>query len=74
MNSRQDAGRTPACAREGRIAMADLPLNYPPVLDARNLPSISRQVRAVRNVSFRAPRQSIFGLVGSDGAGKSSVL
>jgi len=54
--------------------MADLPLNHPPVLDVRNLSLDFRQVRAVRNVSFRAPRQSIFGLVGSDGAGKSSVL
>ncbi len=54
--------------------MADLPLSHPPVLDVRNLSLDFRQVRAVRNVSFRAPRQSIFGLVGSDGAGKSSVL
>ncbi|NMC92521.1 MAG: ABC transporter ATP-binding protein, partial [Smithella sp.] len=53
--------------------MADLPLSHPPVLDVRNLSLDFRQVRAVRNVSFRAPRQSIFGLVGSDGAGKSSV-
>ena len=33
-----------------------------------------RQVQALREVSFTVPRGTIFGLVGSDGAGKSSVL
>jgi ABC-2 type transport system ATP-binding protein len=54
--------------------MADLPLNRPPLLDVRNISLNFQQVQAVRNVSFRAQKQSIFGLVGSDGAGKSSVL
>jgi ABC-2 type transport system ATP-binding protein len=54
--------------------MADLPLNRPPVLDVRNISLDFQQVRAVQNVSFCAQKQSIFGLVGSDGAGKSSVL
>jgi len=54
--------------------MADLPLNRPPLLEVRNISLDFQQIRAVRNVSFSAPRQSIFGLVGSDGAGKSSVL
>lgn len=54
--------------------MAALPLNRPPVLEVSNLSLYFQQVRAVRNVSFSVPRQSLFGLVGSDGAGKSSVL
>jgi len=33
-----------------------------------------KQVEALRDVSFDVERQTIFGLVGSDGAGKSSML
>jgi ABC-2 type transport system ATP-binding protein len=54
--------------------MVDLSLSRRPVVDVQNVSLHFQQVEAVRNVSFNVPRQSIFGLVGSDGAGKSSVL
>src|SRR5512145_370467 len=45
-----------------------------PAVEAKNLFLSFGQVNAVRDISFSVPGQSIFGLVGSDGAGKSSVL
>jgi ABC-2 type transport system ATP-binding protein len=49
----------------------------PPVVEARNLRrSYGRftRVEAVRGVSFAARRGEIFGLIGPDGAGKTSII
>jgi ABC-2 type transport system ATP-binding protein len=54
--------------------MADSSLSLRSVVEVNNLSLRFKQVEAIRNVSFSVARQSIFGLVGSDGAGKSSVL
>lgn len=45
-----------------------------PMVDVKNLSVRFGQIEAVRNVSFCVEAGAIFGLVGSDGAGKSSVL
>jgi ABC-2 type transport system ATP-binding protein len=48
-----------------------------PVFDVRNLiRSYGRftRVEALRNVSFRVSRGEIFGLIGPDGAGKTSII
>ena len=54
--------------------MVDLFDSRRSVVDVKNISLTFQQVKAVRNISFRVQSQSIFGLVGSDGAGKSSVL
>jgi len=45
-----------------------------PVVDVQHVTLHFGPVEAVRDVSFRVQYQNIFGLVGSDGAGKSSIL
>jgi ABC-2 type transport system ATP-binding protein len=50
------------------------PENRQSLVDVRNVFLRFKQVEAVRDVSFHVPTGNIFGLVGSDGAGKSSVL
>jgi ABC-2 type transport system ATP-binding protein len=45
-----------------------------PLVAVKNISLRFRQVEAVRDVSFSVASKSIFGLVGSDGAGKSSIL
>lgn len=54
--------------------MASLPKSLPALVDVRNILLRFKQVEAVRGISFQVTAGSIFGLVGSDGAGKSSVL
>ncbi|MEE9913232.1 MAG: ATP-binding cassette domain-containing protein [Deltaproteobacteria bacterium] len=54
--------------------MAELSDKPRPAVEAKNLILSFGQVKAVSDISFSVPVQSIFGLVGSDGAGKSSVL
>lgn len=54
--------------------MVDQTGNPRPVVDVKNIYLNFRQVEALRDVSFSVPSRSIFGLVGSDGAGKSSML
>ena len=54
--------------------MVDLSDKPRPVVEVENLFLAFKQVQAVKDISFSVPGQSIFGLVGSDGAGKSSVL
>ena len=54
--------------------MADLPASRRSLVEVKNVSLRFRDVEAVRDVSFSAPDQSILGLVGSDGAGKSSIL
>jgi ABC-2 type transport system ATP-binding protein len=54
--------------------MVEQPVSRLPVVDVRNIFLNFRQVQAVKDVSFCVQSQNIFGLVGSDGAGKSSVL
>ncbi|MBP7231251.1 MAG: ABC transporter ATP-binding protein [Syntrophaceae bacterium] len=51
--------------------MQDSPL---PMVEVKNVFLRFKQVEALRDVSFDVERQTIFGLVGSDGAGKSSML
>jgi ABC-2 type transport system ATP-binding protein len=48
--------------------------SLPALVDVCNIFLRFKQVEAVRDVSFQVTRGNIFGLVGSDGAGKSSVL
>ncbi len=54
--------------------MVDLSDSRRSVVEVRNIFLTFQQVEAVRDISFHVQSQSIFGLVGSDGAGKSSVL
>lgn len=51
--------------------MQDSPL---PMVEVKKVFLRFKQVEALRDVSFDVERQTIFGLVGSDGAGKSSML
>jgi len=44
------------------------------MVEVKNVFLRFKQVEALRDVSFDVERQTIFGLVGSDGAGKSSML
>ncbi|MEQ8172143.1 MAG: ATP-binding cassette domain-containing protein, partial [Candidatus Eremiobacterota bacterium] len=44
------------------------------VLDIRNLSKNYGDVKAVKDVSFQVKRGEIFGLLGPDGAGKSSTM
>lgn len=44
------------------------------LVEVKDLSLAFKQVEAVRDISLCVPGKSIFGLVGSDGAGKSSVL
>lgn len=46
----------------------------PRMVEVKNATLRFAQVEAVRNVSFHVEKGNIFGLVGSDGAGKSSLL
>ena len=52
----------------------DLAESPRPVVDVQHITLHFGPVEAVRDVSFRVQYQNIFGLVGSDGAGKSSIL
>ncbi len=54
--------------------MTSQPESLPALVDVRNIFIRFKQVEAVRDVSFQVTPGKIFGLVGSDGAGKSSVL
>jgi len=45
-----------------------------PIIDVENLSLSFGPIEAVSDVSFRVSKGEIFGLVGSDGAGKSSLL
>ena len=54
--------------------MVDLSGSRQPLVEVRNLSHAFKLVEAVRDISFCVPDKSIFGLVGSDGAGKSTVL
>ncbi len=54
--------------------MVDLSGIRRPLVEVRNLSHAFNLVEAVRDISFYVPGKSIFGLVGSDGAGKSTVL
>ncbi|HQM44508.1 MAG TPA: ABC transporter ATP-binding protein [Smithellaceae bacterium] len=45
-----------------------------PMVEVKKVFLRFKQVEALRDVSFDVERQTIFGLVGSDGAGKSSML
>jgi ABC-2 type transport system ATP-binding protein len=50
------------------------PENRQSLVDVQNVFLRFKQVEAVKDVSFRVSTGNIFGLVGSDGAGKSCVL
>jgi ABC-2 type transport system ATP-binding protein len=55
--------------------MTDMMQEYsPPLVEVKNVSMHFAGVEAVRDVSFRVERGQIFGLVGSDGAGKSTIL
>jgi ABC-2 type transport system ATP-binding protein len=54
--------------------MVDLSDSRHSLVEVKNISLTFQQVKAVRDVSFCVQSKSIFGLVGSDGAGKSSVL
>lgn len=54
--------------------MADSASDIRAYMEVSRISLSFRQVQALREVSFTVPRGTIFGLVGSDGAGKSSVL
>jgi ABC-2 type transport system ATP-binding protein len=45
-----------------------------PAIDARDLRKDFRQVKAVDGVTMTIPRGEVFGLVGPDGAGKSTLI
>jgi len=46
----------------------------PPMVEVKNVFMRFQSVEAIRDVSFRVDGGRIFGLVGSDGAGKSTIL
>jgi ABC-2 type transport system ATP-binding protein len=48
--------------------------NSPPMVEVKNVFMRFRDVEAIHDVSFRVDAGDIFGLVGSDGAGKSTIL
>ncbi len=54
--------------------MVDSSENRQQLVEVKNLSHAFNLVEAIRDISFRVPVKSIFGLVGSDGAGKSTVL
>ena len=54
------------------MAMSDQ--DSPPLVEVKNVSLRFPAVEAVKDVSFGVPAGNIFGLVGSDGAGKSSLL
>jgi len=45
-----------------------------PLVEVRNLSHSFNLLEAIRDISFFVPAETIFGLVGSDGAGKSTAL
>ena len=45
-----------------------------PVVRIRGLVKNYKEVHAVRGIDLDVPRGSLFGLIGSDGAGKSSTM
>ena len=45
-----------------------------PVIDVAGLSRRYRRVEAIRDVTFAVPRGEVFGLLGPDGAGKSSII
>lgn len=54
--------------------MTDSRQNFSRMVEVKNATLRFAQVEAVKNVSFHVDKGNIFGLVGSDGAGKSSLL
>ncbi|MDD4357453.1 MAG: ATP-binding cassette domain-containing protein [Smithellaceae bacterium] len=54
--------------------MVDSSKNRRHMVEVKNLSHAFKLVEAIRDISFHVPPKSIFGLVGSDGAGKSTVL
>ncbi len=54
--------------------MTDAPLTGELALDIRGLTRKFREVTAVDDVTMTIPRGEVFGLVGPDGAGKSSLI
>ena len=54
--------------------MVDSSESRPNLVEVKNLSHAFKLVEAIRDISFHVPGKSIFGLVGSDGAGKSTVL
>lgn len=54
--------------------MADLTSTILPMVEVENVSLQFKQTQALQDISFNVRRQNIFGLVGSDGAGKSSML
>ena len=48
--------------------------NIPPAIEARNLTKRFGNLTAVDNVSFQVGKGEIFGIVGPDGAGKTTTL
>jgi ABC-2 type transport system ATP-binding protein len=54
--------------------MAESRDNFSPMVEVKNITMRFDTVEAVKNVSLNVDRGNIFGLVGSDGAGKSTFL
>lgn len=54
--------------------MTESPQSSSPMVEVKNITLRFGTVEAVKNVSFQVDAGNIFGLVGSDGAGKSSLL
>lgn len=54
--------------------MTDGTSDTTPAIDARDLRKDFRQVKAVDGVTMTIPRGEVFGLVGPDGAGKSTLI
>ena len=49
-------------------------MDHAPVVRIRGLVKNYKNVHAVRGIDLDVPRGSLFGLIGSDGAGKSSTM
>lgn len=45
-----------------------------PVLKVENLSKFYKKVLAVNNVSFEVKKGEVFGLIGPDGAGKTTIV
>src|SRR6516165_11910966 len=57
-----------------QVSVSVLPADTPAVIEVAHLTKVYKQTRAVDGISFSIPRGSITGLLGGNGAGKSTTI